>query len=54
MDFGSRGSPRIRITMRIVEEKANMAATSNLKMASLYHTAAISPSFQGACNLHNR
>lgn len=54
MDFGARGSPRIRITMRIVEEKANMAATSNLKIPSLYHTPAISPKFQRACNLHNR
>ncbi len=32
MDFGSRGSPRTRITMRMVEEKKNIAATSNLKI----------------------
>jgi hypothetical protein len=35
MDFGLRGSPRIRITMRRVEENANIAATSNLKMSLL-------------------
>jgi hypothetical protein len=38
MDFGSRGNPRIRITMRTVEENANIAATSSLKMHPLYHT----------------
>jgi hypothetical protein len=32
-----RGSPRIRITMRIVEEYVNTAATSDLKMPLLYH-----------------
>jgi hypothetical protein len=30
-DIGSRGSPRIRITMRMVEEKKHIAATSNRK-----------------------
>lgn len=33
MDNGSRGSPRIRITMRSVEEKKNIAATFDLKDA---------------------
>src|SRR5581483_1245363 len=36
-DCGLRGSPRIRITMRIVDEKVNTAATSALKMPLLYH-----------------